>query len=145
MTKLRKVNKPTLLTVGEKQFISNGRWNDDLMVNYVLERGQKKWLPIQKIAAIAYCSGSLANQNKARKNLHKLIAAALMHEILIVIAYSGPHGSATGVKVLDPASEADRQLWELRFDRMVKRNALTSDQVRRAAELWRQVTTAVAA
>ena len=46
--------KPTFLTTKSgRQYISSGEWIDDLMIDYVAQHGQKKWLTPVKLV---YCS-----------------------------------------------------------------------------------------
>jgi hypothetical protein len=46
--------KPTLVTVGNRQVISTGRWNDEVMGDFVIDHGQHRWLQIGELARIAY-------------------------------------------------------------------------------------------
>ncbi len=71
--------KPTLMIVGDKQMISTGRWNDQLMADYVSEqsRADRKdpWIKIGELAIPASTRSELAQVvSQGVKDLDTVIA-----------------------------------------------------------------------
>jgi ubiquinone/menaquinone biosynthesis C-methylase UbiE len=128
--------KPTLVTVGKRQVISSGRWNDGIMADYVLLHGRAKWLPIRDLARVAYCNGTPRSQERVRACLHKLFRTVLSRGELLVIEYGPPHNSAKALKIFDKNSELERQTLQSKLERMRQRRELSSEQYEHAMLLW---------
>lgn len=135
VVKMTERAKPTLVTVGDKQIISNGRWNDDLMADYVLGYGREKWIKIGDLAKVACGSNTIPNKKRVRRRLSSLFRAMLDRGVLLSVEYNGDYNSATAVKVADINSEQDRQNVAIRVKRMQARHELASDQYRKVTEL----------
>jgi hypothetical protein len=137
MTKVpsKTVQKAEVVTIGKKEVISTGLWNDDFMADYVLEHGQKKWLPMKELARFAYHSGTPQNQTKVRQRLHKLFKAVLRRGSLLAIEYGDPHNSAQSVKIFDPTSLLDQQHVKVKMERMLGRLKLSESQYEQAVAI----------
>lgn len=127
--------KPTLVTVGDKQIISSGRWNDELMADYVLDHGREKWIKIGELAKVACGSNTIPNKKRARRRLSSLFRALLDRGMLLSVEYNGDYNSATAVKIADINSEQDRQNVTIRVKRMQARHELASDQYHKVTKL----------
>lgn len=122
-------SKPTLVTHGKKQMTSNGRWNDNVIGEFILLHGRTKWLTLRELAGVAFHSGTPSNQERVCKCLPKLFRHMMAeHRLLLVIEYEPPHGRAKAVKIFDPTSEQDRQAMLPKLDRMKQRRELTIEQ-----------------
>ncbi len=127
---------PTLVSVGNKQVSSSGRWNDALMAQYVMEHGRKKWLDIRELARVAYLSASPANQTRVRQCLHKLFTHLMkQHAEILAVEYNGKNRSASAVKLYDGKTEAERQAATIKLDRMKLRGEIAAEQYTQALEL----------
>ena len=126
--------KPTLVTIGNKQVISNGRWNDILMADYVSEHGQDKWIQIGKLAGVLGAN-TIPNKKRVRKGLSRLFMELRNRGLFLVVEYNGDYNSANAVKVADISSEQDRQNVMARLARMWKRKELTEDEYHKSQNL----------
>lgn len=132
LTKVRERTKPTLVTVGNKQIISSGRWNDELMAEYVLVNGRSKWLTIGELAKVAYGQNMPRTKERVRRCLYKLFSYMLHRNKELLSIECGPRNRAMAVKVFSQHSEQDRQNLVVKLERMRKRRELTSDQYEQA-------------
>jgi hypothetical protein len=127
--------KPALITIGDKQMISTGRWNDGLMADYVSENGLVKWIQIGELAKVACGSNTIPNKKRVRARLSGLFMELRNRGMFLAVEYNGEHNSATAVKIADIASEQDRQNVRARLERMWKRKELTSEQYEKSENL----------
>lgn len=134
---LRKITKPTFLDVGGKQVISTGKWNNDLMGDYVLEHGRAKWVSVAELAKTSYLQSMPRTKARVRQCLHQLVNNLLARGFLLVIEYSGPHGRAQAVKIADPTSELDRQAADAQIERRRRRKEWSTAQYERALSILR--------
>lgn len=126
-------SKPTLVTVGNKQIISSGRWNDELMAEYVIANGRAKWLTIGNLARTAYGNGSPRSKERVRQCLHKLFKILMTtFGELLVVEYGPPFNRARSVKLFDRKSELDRQTLKNKLEKMRQRRELTAEQYEKA-------------
>jgi hypothetical protein len=125
---LKKRPQPTLISVGNKQVTSHGRWNDDLITSFVLTHGYSRWIEIKELARVAYHGGQPSNQDRVRGKMHRLFKTALSRNVMLVIEYDGPHNSATAVKVLDKDSEPEVALALARLEKWKARKLVTAEQ-----------------
>lgn len=120
--------KPELVTIGNRQVISSGRWNNNLMADYVMLHGGAKWLSVGELGKVAWGQNTPTTKVRTRKCLSKLFTYLLVsHGRLLVIEYGGPNNCATAVKMYDPQSEQDRQVLAAKLERMFKRRELTAE------------------
>lgn len=124
--------KPTLVTIGNKQVISSGRWNDDLMVQYVLENARSKWLTVGDLARTAYGQNTPKSKERVRRCLSRLFHALRDRQEFLAIEYDSPRNRAISVKVADLTSALDVQNVIRKLERMRKRRELTSGQYEQA-------------
>jgi hypothetical protein len=118
-TQVAKRAKPELVTIGDRQVISNGRWNDDLMVSYVLANGRDKWLSIGDLAKVAYCANTVHTKKNARVRVRSLfLNLMLRHGEILLVDYEPPHGRAQAVKIFNKDSELDRKSVVARIEKM---------------------------
>src|SRR6185312_17031344 len=108
VVKVSERTKPTFVTVGNKQIISTGRWNNELMADHVSEHGRGKWLRIGELARVARGSNTIANKRYVRSRLSRLFLELLNRGELLVVEYNGDHYGASAVKIADVASKQDR-------------------------------------
>mgnify|MGYP001605570804 CR=1 FL=1 len=133
VTRVTERSKPTLVTIGNRQVISSGRWNNELMADHILVNGRLKWLTIGELSKVAYNDGSPRNKKRVRQCLHQLFRTLMLkHGELLVIEYGSPNNRAKAVKLFDCTSEIDRQNLEIKLDRMRKRRELSMEQYENA-------------
>jgi len=120
-------SKPSLVKVGKKHIISNGRWNDDLMADYVSENGRDKYIEIGKLAGVLGAN-TIPNKKRVRNRLSRLFLTFLKRGQMLAVEYNGKHNAATAVKVADIKSEADHQAIIRKLDRMKSSKELSADQ-----------------
>lgn len=126
--------KPTLITIGNRQAVSSGRWNHDCIAEYILANAKGRWIEIGELGKVAFGSKNESNRMRVRKRLPVLKRIVALHyNELLVVEYAGRHGSASAVKVYDRTSQADRQMMLL----MVKRMA---DQRDKLTEHYKRIT-----
>jgi hypothetical protein len=125
--------KPTLVTIGNRQVISSGRWNDELAAHYVMTHGRDKWLSVGDLAKLAYGQ----NVPRSKKMVRRRIAS-LFHTIrneygeFLVVEYGPPNNRAKAVKLFDVKSEMERQAVRSRLESMRKRREMTAEQYQSA-------------
>jgi len=119
--------KPELVTVGKGTVITNGRWNDQVMADYILEHGQDDWVPIAKLAKVL---GALTQSNKKRVSKHATSLFKTFRErgLWLAVEYAGKHGSTTAFKVADIKLAEDRQAVDAQLQRMKKRKLMSDEQ-----------------
>jgi len=135
ITRVIERTKPTLMTIGDRQVVSSGRWNDECMAQFVLANGRDKWLTIGEIARVAYMANTPRNKERARKCLASLFRHLMALGELLVIEYGPPHGRAMGVKLYAGGSEAEAQSMVSKLDRMRKRSELSTKSYEQAVAL----------
>ena len=104
-TSLKRVRtKPQLITIGDKQVISNGRWDDDCIIQHLLAN-HGRWIPVHEIAKVAYWSNSIANKKKVRKHLSILFDKCLARSEVLVVEYEG--SAAKHLKLYEGGSKVE--------------------------------------
>jgi hypothetical protein len=135
--------KPTFVTIGNKQIISSGRWNNELMADYVFVHGREKWLGVGDLARTAYGQNTPRSKERVRRCLPQLFKALMATRTeLLVVEYGPPHNRARAVKLFDRQSEVDRQNLKIKLERMKKRRELTAEQYERALVVLQEKETA---
>lgn len=121
--------KPILVTVGNRQIISSGRWNDKVMADYVLTNGRSKWVSVGALAKVAYGHQDMTTKRKVRRYLHSLFLLLVVErDEFLVIEYEPKRGRAMAVKLFEQGSEMDRQALHLKLEKMRSRSELTAAQ-----------------
>jgi hypothetical protein len=120
--------KPEMLSVGDRKFISNGRWNNNLMADYVLEYGKDDWIPIGRLARDGCGANTIPNKKRVRSRLSQLFTVFLERGKFLAVAYDGDHNSATAVKVADVKLTEDRRSVEAKLERMRKRKEMSQEK-----------------
>ena len=75
---------PTLTTIGKRQVISTGRWNDLVMADYIFKHGSMRTIEIGELARVAYGHNNNDTKAKARRYLHKIFALLIDRGVLMV-------------------------------------------------------------
>ncbi len=121
--------KPIVVQIGNRQVISSGRWNDQLVADYVIEHGRDRWITIGELAKFAWTSPTLANKERARRYMGKLWRYLLVNRGVLMVVEGDPthHNRTQALKIYDPASEQERQILEIRLDRMERLGELTNE------------------
>src|SRR5262249_44282189 len=96
--------KPTLVTIGNRQIISTGRWNNDCVAQHVLAHGRAKWVTVGDLARLAYGQNTPRSKERVRKCLNRLFRHFLSLGELLVVEYAPPRNRASAVKVYTPDS-----------------------------------------
>jgi hypothetical protein len=119
--------KPTLVTIGDKQVISNGRWNDGLVADWVSLNAREKFVTVGKLAGVLGAN-TIPNKKRVRKGLSALFMEFRKRGLFLAVEYNGDHNAATAVKVADIRSEEDRQLVTAKLKRMRRSKELSAEQ-----------------
>src|SRR5262245_46779475 len=110
MSELRRIEKPTLITVGKQQTVSHGMWNHDCMADWITANGRDRWIEIGELARMVWRHNSESNRRQARRRLPALKRImATNHNQLLVVQYNGRHNSASAIKLYDKNSSTDQQ------------------------------------
>lgn len=123
-------SKPTFVMIGDRELISNGRWNNDLMADYVMRHDD--WLTVGTLSRTAYGNGSPRMKKRVRQCLPKLFSKLLSLGRLLVIEYGPPHNRAQAIKLFDPSDPLEHQLVQTKIKRMRDRKTLSDEQYEKA-------------
>lgn len=135
-------SKPTLVTVGKRKVISTGRWNDDLMADWVSENARKRWVQIGELARVSCGGNSIDTKRRVRRNLSALFWTLFGRGIILAIEYGDDYNGASAVKVADFASEQEFQNVNARLDKMKQKRDLSTQRYDKVVEFLRIVTEA---
>jgi hypothetical protein len=136
--------KPEMVTIGGKQIVPGGRWNNDLMADYILRYGKESWISIGRLARDGCGANTIPNKKRVRSRLSQLFIKFLDRGRFLAVAYDGDHNSATAVKVADVKSDEERLLVETKLEKMRKRNEVNLEQYEKTKMLLRKATEAPA-
>ena len=134
----RTYSKPTLVTIGNRQVTSSGRWNNACMAQYLmLEENRLRWVGIGELAKTAWGQNTLSTKDKARRYVFRLFNYLLVEEgrLLVVKFAEEGHHRIKEVKLYDPGSQDDRLKMQARLDRMVKTKDISERRYRQAIEI----------
>jgi hypothetical protein len=96
--------RPELITIGNRQMSSSGRWNDSLQADYLMLNGSNKWVGIGELAKLAWHQNTKTTKEKARRYLWRLSTYLLIQKgQLISYEYSGRHVEHVNAHVADDA------------------------------------------
>src|SRR4051812_34672466 len=135
LSKVKAKTKPTLVVIGTRTMISTGRWNADLMADYILENGRDKWLSVGHLARVGCGSNTLPTKKRVRTKLSSLFTHFCERGEFLAVEYGGNHNAAMSVKVADLNAASDHQSVVLKLERMRKHKELTQDQYERFTAL----------
>ena len=132
---LKKRKKPELVTLDDGQSrIDTARWNHELIVGLIKDRGPKKWTSVEReLSKVAWHTLNNANKQRARAYVSKLKAHAFDHGILIV-EHRTP--AEVHLKLFDPASIEDRQLFNEQLETMRDRGEIPLDRYYRTKAIY---------
>lgn len=121
--------KPELVTIGKKQVIASGHWNDRLVLNHILANARKDWMPVGELARFAWGQNNIANKRRARAYLGRLWRMMMVEEQLLLSVYYDRlcNGQATMVKVYDPTNEAEKAALNKKLDKLFQNRELTQE------------------
>jgi len=130
---------PIFVDVDGKTRISTGRWNDKLMVQYVVENDDR-WISVGELARVAWGSNNLHNKHRVRANLSRMFKLALEVNKLLAIEYEalGRH-PAKAVKVCDKTKVYERDLVSAKVDKLFKARELSEAMYKLAHEMLTSV------
>lgn len=128
-------SKPELITVGKRKIISTGRWNNEVMADYVLEYGVERWLKIGELASVGCASNTIASKMRVRSRLSSLFKELRARGTFLAIEYNDDHSAASAVKIADLRSETDRQNVLDKLESMKKRKEMTQSQYEQSIAL----------
>jgi hypothetical protein len=131
---LREHAKPTVIEIGDRKQISSGRWNDSLVADYVIEKGQHRWIKIGELSRFAYGNGSIRMKHRARQCLAKLFRFLLLERGTIMIS-DVEDRRIVAVKIYNGTQEEDRQHLRRKIDQLQKRYDLTDIQMQKARDV----------
>src|SRR5262245_54090643 len=95
----RNIKKPTLVTIGDRQAMSHGMWNHDVIAKHLIENAES-WHPVGELARIVWQRSSETTRREVCRRLAALKRVMLdNHKQLIVVHYNGPRNSANEVKL----------------------------------------------
>jgi hypothetical protein len=118
--------KPKLVTIGDRQFISSGRWNDGLMADWVTLHAKDKFQSIGKLAGVLGAN-TIPNKRRVRKGLSALFLEFRKRGLWLAVEYADDHNAASAVKVADISRPEDRQLVEAKLKRMERAKELSAE------------------
>ena len=124
--------KPQLVTIGDKQVVSNGRWDDDCIIIYIIAN-PGRWISVPEIAKVAYWSNSVANKKKVRKHLSVLFDKCLERDEVLVVEYEGSR--AKHLKLYEGGSEVENQHTDLKLAKMENAATINGERRRKAIDL----------
>jgi hypothetical protein len=130
LTRIRK--PPTLTTLGKRQVISSGRWNDIVIADYIIANGTRS-IEISELAKIAYGHNTNDTKTKVRHYLHKIKTLLIDRGHILVVDYEVRRGRrALAVKLFDGQTEGERQRVNTELARMRHRGEISIERYERA-------------
>lgn len=123
--------QPILQTVGKRQVISTGRWNDLVIADYIMQHGGSRRIEISELAKIAYGHNNKDTKTKVRRYLHKIRAMLIDRGALLVVNYEPPYNRAVAVW-LNSGSPEDHEHLDQTFEKMKLRGELSIERFERA-------------
>jgi hypothetical protein len=126
--------KPTLVDIGGRKVISTGRWNDQLMAEYVLVHSRDKWLKIGELARVSCGSNTIPNKKRVRKHLSSLFLFLMDRELFLAVDY-GDNGAANAVKIADLQSQDERDCVNEKMRRMQRSKEISVEKFEKATAL----------
>lgn len=133
----RQEAKPELITIGKKQIIATGRWNDYRVMEHIIANARKEWMPVGELARFAWGQNNIANKRRARAYLGRLWRLMMVEKQLLLSIHYDPlsHSQATMVKVYDPENESERAALNKKLTKLFHNRELTEESYSTALEL----------
>lgn len=144
--------KPEFVTVGNRQVISSGRWNDELMVEYIKDNGQDRWIKIGELARVAWGQNTIDHKRRVRTYLNRIWKMLLQDKdgpFLLSVEYDAGnwaldesghkkwvkgHHPAQAVKLYDPSKADEREALIKKVNKMLASRELTVDLYKKAKQ-----------
>ena len=142
---------------GSRKITSTGRWNDGLLLGYLIEaeteyqanldkatdrekareRFGRGWVEVGELARVAYGQNSLDSKRKVRTRLSNLFWFALLHNVVLNLDYDfgGGHGRIVAAKVFDQTDAVELEKLAAKLTKLRDSSELTNDQYNKAVEL----------
>jgi len=127
--------KPTLVTIAGRVVISTGRWNDQLMADYVMEEGRNRWIKIGELARTGCSSNTIATKKRVRGYLSRLFMVLRSRGEFLAVNYHDDNKAASEVKIADLTSDEDKKNVRLRLERMRRRKEMSQEQYDKSVAL----------
>lgn len=128
-------SKPSLVTIGKRTIISTGRWNNEVMADYVIKEGGTRWIKIGELAGVGCASNTIATKKRVRNKLSSLFKELRARGIFLAIEYDGDNSAASAVKIADLSSDKDRQNVLDKLENMKRRKEVTQEQYEKSIAL----------
>ena len=130
--------KPTIIDIGKRKAISSGRWNHDVIAEYIIGRGKYAGLlDIGDLGKLAFGFKGNNSRKMVRKRLSGLKKVMALHYgELLAVEYEGPHEAASKVKVYDPNSLADQELIKTMIDKMTREKDKMLNYYKKVTDLF---------
>jgi hypothetical protein len=132
-----KRQKLELVRIGDREMIPNGRWNDDLILDYIIANGDKKWIKVRDLAKVAFGNGTISSQARVRHYLHRLHRKIIDRGHLLVVI-TNKRRAVEELKLCDYTSPLEVKLTQERLQLMFRRKQMTGDAFQRATELFQK-------
>jgi hypothetical protein len=133
-----------------RQITSTGRWNDGLLLGYMVqaeieyqarvlvaanaeaarERFHRGWITVGELARVAYGQNSLETKAKTRTRLTTLFHFALLEGVVINLDYdfgTGGHGRVVAAKVFDKTDAEEVRKLDMRLTKLLARRELSEE------------------
>lgn len=105
---IAKRSKPTLMTLGEQQLSTDGKWHPDLAIEYICNnRGRQ--ISVGELAKVFYHANIPRNKKRVRRCLPQLTRRLISREELLVRDTDPKTRRVLAVRLYDPRAEQDRQ------------------------------------
>jgi hypothetical protein len=109
---------------GERR-VPTGKWNDDLVIQYVLCNSHRGWLTTGELAEYVY--GAKICRSSVRRNVPKLFWMFFRrHKKFLARKYGGKKKQVTHVKLIDIRSDEIQQLRKF-VDKMWKKHEISAE------------------
>jgi hypothetical protein len=138
VVKERAKPRPKWVTVGKYEVLSNARWSNPMMAEWIILHGANRWVTLGELARKVYMSPSIPHKDNVRRCLSKWFTYILKnHRRLLVVDYAGEHGAATQVKIYDPAiaTKEEHEGIEAKLQKMRKLRTISNEQIGLAEEI----------
>jgi hypothetical protein len=135
--KKRKHTPAELINLGKRPVTSHGHWNDNIVAQYVLDKGSgEKWITVGELAHVAWHQNTPTNQAKARRYISRLWAYLFLnYGKFLVVEYGPPRNRARQLKIYNPNSQVEYQALSSKLDRMLHSKEMSTDRYNKAVEL----------
>jgi len=127
--------KPTLILIGGRFMISTGRWNDQLMADFMINYSEGKWIKVGELARIGCGANTIPNKRRVRGRLSSLFMELRSRSVFLAIEYHDNYTAASAVKIADLASDEDMANVTNKLERMKRRKEMSQEQYEKSIAL----------